>query len=200
MKKFIATLLMVASVGAFAQTYNARTDYKKISPVNVVVNEVWSYGFIAVNSGVHTFKLFDSGRFSSWQTLFASSSTEAHVWRNDGTTTVTGVKPGQFSLHPGSVYGEPMNSAAAVRFTAPEAGTYSVWAKFYKGDCGNMSAWVVLNSGFKVPLVDFPETDSEPVFSSDIDLSLGGKLIFMVGNDGSYVCGNTPVNIIITKK
>lgn len=200
MKNVIAALLAVVSVGVSAQTYNARVDYDgdRVNPVS----GPWVYGFIDLNSsGGYTFKWMDWPDNSTGQYVWRSSGTHAHVWRNDGAVEITGVKPGQLSMHPGAIfYAEtPMRQAAAIRFVTPEAGKYSVWTKFYTGHSGETSAWVVLNSGFASPIFTSATTSAEPSVYKELTLSAGDKLTFIVGSADGWDSDNTPVNIVINK-
>lgn len=157
---------------------------------------VWSYGYTKAGGAGYSFLPFDrpaSGSQPSWTMAGYNHSGTPAVWRNLGSSAAFGVGPGQLSIHPGP---QPNGDYAIVRFTAPRTGTYRLAGQFYAGDTGNMNARVVKNSDFDHPLQIFATaTDNSVINIGQLALNAGNTIDFVVGNNGNFSAGNTPLAV-----
>jgi len=171
-------------------TYDSTADFNTSSnPAGP-----WSYGYSPQGDSGYAMQLFDSFDWGWHKTGYISLGTPT-VWKNTSQSTAGGVAPGQVSLHPGpAAYGD----FAVMRFTAPADGQYAVSGQFFAGDSGSMSGFIVRNGDMQHPLQIFPITDDASVFAiAPVQLSKGQTLDFVVGNNGRYYSGNTPVSVTI---
>lgn len=161
--------------------------------------KVWSYGYSEAGSVGYALILFDAatpGKQPSWTRANYRTSGTPAAWRNLGTTTAYGVGAGQMSLHPGP---RPNGDFAILRFTAPKNGTYQFAGRFFAGDTGSMNARVVLKGAFDRPLQVFDVTTDESVLSlPPVEMVAGDTVDFIVGNNGSFGAGNTPLQVSVT--
>lgn len=176
-----------------AQAYDATIEFSTLSnPAGV-----WQYGY-SVGDGAYNFTRFDmpfnEGGGVGWRSSTYAASGAPAVWKNASDSALFGVAPGQVSLHPGR---DPF-SPAVLRFVAPTAGDYSFFVQFFEGDSGVMSGSVFVNGNLADPLARFPSTNGNPSTGGSIVMSAGDRFDVAVGNLGSFVEGNTPVQVIIT--
>lgn len=207
---------MVAKIRVLAwniegQTYiegSARDAAGDISASNP--SGPWSYGY-SVAGGTTAYRLIPfnnnakprsvtSGIFW-WRSDYNPSGTPS-AWRNTGSVAQYGVGPGQLSLHPGP---RPDGDWAILRFTAPgdaPEGEYRVIGQFFAGDRGRMNARIVRQQadgryGFDDPIELYPSTEGNPSFNFVERLAPGEWLDFVVGNNGDFTSGNTPISVTI---
>ena len=174
---------------------------------------VWGYGYSAGGGAAYSLVPFDahaeevpSGEpQTTWvRSDYINLGTPA-IWRNLKTAAESGVQPGQVSLHAGP---RPNGDFAVLRFVAPIAPqgasqsrqTHRVSGRFFAGDSGTTSAHVLKNGDFVNPLRTFASTNSSPSFSLLEALAPGETLDFVVGNNGQFVFGNTPVEVTIERE
>jgi hypothetical protein len=175
-------------------------------------NGVWSYGY-SVESGVQRSLVpFDKGvqttESQAWtRSDYVHSGTPA-IWRNLTRATRFGVGPNQLSLHPGP---RPNQDFAILRFTAPSPDVlhdpnlgpvYRVQGRFLAGDTGNMSASIAYNGKARGPerdvvLREFSTTSGDATFDLSLYMTTGDTLDFMVGNNGNFANGNTPIEVTV---
>lgn len=195
----VGVLCAMAQLPASATTWDATADYGPANTTNP--NGVWSYGYDPAAQAGYQFKAFD---------LYIPSENGAAVWRdstyislgtpaffrNNGSTTLNGVAPGQLGMHPGPVAND---DAAVLRFTVPSAGVYGFSGQFFAGDQGETDVVVVLNGNRASPLLSLPSTTSNPVFAmNSLQLQAGDTLDFVLGNAGSYLFDTTPLALQVS--
>lgn len=186
----------LATVPAQAATYDAVTDFQ----IAANPGSVWSYGYSHDVGPSYAMILFDASAASSdwlsWtKTGYISLGTPTAA-KNISGSTISGAQSGQVILHPG-----PAANAdyAILRFTAPTTGSYDVTGQFYAGDSGSMSGSVVLAGDLANPLTFFSSTTDTSTFSfTSLTLTAGETLDLVVGNNGNYFYGTTPVTMTIT--
>ena len=164
---------------------------------------VWTYGYCESGGSGYALVPFDNSEQGSGSTTSAivwsktgyNISGTPSAWRNLGSQALYGVGPGQLSIHPGP---RPNGDFAIVRFTAPTTSTYTIRGQFFAGDTGQMDGRVVLKGDFDHPLQYFPvTTDGSLLDLPPMNLAAGDSVDFMVGNNGDFSCGNTPLEISI---
>lgn len=192
----IAALLTVGAfcnTAAQATTYDATADYQTVNNPS----GVWSYGYSPLGGTDYAMTLFDAhvGADNAWVKAGYINDGTPSVWKNLTGPARNGVGLGQLSLHPGPV---SWGDYAILRFTAPTEGTYAVTGQFFAGDWGSMSGSIVLDGNLLAPLQYFAATTDGSVFAPLSLPLLGGKTLdFVVGNNGSYSWGNTPLSVTI---
>jgi len=159
----------------------------------------WSYGYSAGWDADYRLIEFDAPRDQSagstpnmaWNKAGYIVSGTPAVWRNLAAFPRYGVAPGQLALHPGP---RANGDFTIVRFTVPGAGRYRVSGQFFAGDTGAMSGRVLRNGDTTAPLALFASTTDASVFNlAPLDLQRGEILDFVVGNNGNFTSGNTPL-------
>ena len=160
-------------------------------------NSVWSYGYDPASISGYQLRPFDQrlsdGYLVFWQDSNYVSANTPTIFKNLGSSTIYGVLPGQVALHPGPVGN---SDAAILRFTAPQSTTYDVLGQFFVGDFGETDAQIVRNGGLFQSL---GSTTNNPNFSiSNLFLSTGDTLDFVIGNGGGYSGDSTPVVLQIS--
>lgn len=180
-------------------TYNAESSFS----IAANPNGVWSYGYSPQGGAGYSMIPFDlpstAGFFSSgfliWQKSGYVSSGTPSAFKNAGSTRQYQLDPGQMALHPGPA---PHGDYAILRFTAPSEGIYAVEGQFFAGDIYPMSGRVVLNGNFSLPLQSFDNTTDSSVFTfAPVAMLAGQTLDFVVGNNGNFLYGTTPVKAVI---
>ncbi len=172
-------------------SYDATADFQGANNPN----GVWSYGYSHFGGTGYALSLFDIFSLPNlWQSSQVNSLGTPSFWKNAGTSASFGVGPGQLSLHPGPASN---GDIAILRFTAPLTGMYSVTSTFYPGDSGDMSATIILNGNALNPLYFSPTTNGTPSYTGSIRLAQGDSVDFAVGNNGSFLNGNTPLSVLI---
>ncbi len=181
---------LFASASAHADGYDAAADFQILSNPG----SVWSYGYSPSAGAGYAMTLFDATRASGWfMSNYGSLGTPA-AFMNLG-APASGVATGQFGLHPGpAAFGD----LAILRFTAPAAGDYMVTGQFFAGDVGSMSGKIILNDDAANPLQAFGDTTDASIFAPlTVTLAAGAHLDFVVGNNGNYLYGSTPLSVQI---
>jgi hypothetical protein len=197
-KAFLIGLMMGVSMLGSAQaaaTYDAAADFSSSSNTS---SNVWSYGFttsLADGYGVVLFDTFSQmGSLSVW-----SSSTHNVLGAPAAWIDANAASEQRFAMHPGPNAGA---DSAVLRFTAPTSGTYTVDGRFFAGDFGAMSGSVVLGGLLSNPLFQIGSTTdaASSAFSfATLTLAQGQTLDFLVGNNGSFFGGSTPLSVSITQ-
>lgn len=181
-------------------TFDAITDFQaETNP-----RGVWSYGYSEVGGTLYALIPFDQptpGEQISWTKSDYNTSGTPAAWRNLGAAPAygvgVGVGVGQLSLHPGP---RPNGDFAILRFTAPRRAVYRFAGKFFAGDSGEMSARVVVRGDFDHPLQTFQRTTDDSVLDvPPQSLGVGDTVDFVVGNNGGYSSGNTPLSVTVTE-
>ncbi|MFM8327654.1 MAG: PEP-CTERM sorting domain-containing protein, partial [Pirellulaceae bacterium] len=110
--------------------------------------------------------------------------------KNLSGSTLYGVGPDQFALHPG-----PSGQPSILRWTAPAgvATSVHVEGQFFAGDIGVMKVAITLNNDWVTKL--FQATDAG-VFSFDQTVSPGDTIDFAVYDGFAY--GSTPIDARIS--
>lgn len=187
MKKTSAVLtfasLTVLASAAQATVYDAVADFQVLSNPGAV----WSYGYAPQGGANYALTLFDSHGASNWYMAAYNVLGTPAAWKSSAT---------QLALHPGPSGG---GDFAVLRFTAPSAGNYSISGQFFAGDIGAMSGAIVRSGNQASPLQYFASTNDQSVFSvPTLQLTAGETLDFVVGNNGSFYYGTTPLTVSIT--
>ncbi len=177
-------------------TYDATADYS--TTTNGGTN-VWSYGYSVLEGAGYSMVSFDTVVGDAWLKSGYGTLGTPSIFKNNTSSTINGVAPGQLSLNPGTT---PNGDFAILRFTAPSTHTYTISGQFFAGDIGTMRASVLFNAG-AVGAINvlqfFPSTDSSPVIDPfTVTLHQGETLDFVVGNKGPYEFGSTPLSVQIT--
>lgn len=197
MKKTLLSSALLAALVSAGPVYAAdlAADFStSTSPQSS--GSTWTYGYSTSAGAAYSMILFDNAVGSGWSMTNYNTLGTPAVWKNTSSYSIAGVAPGQVSLHPGPV---PNGDVTIVRFTASSAGSYSVAGRFFVGDSGDMSAAVILNSDALHPLQAFASTNSSPALSVFTQyLGAGQTLDFVVGNNGSFYSGNTPLELTVT--
>ncbi|MFN9746664.1 MAG: calcium-binding protein, partial [Betaproteobacteria bacterium] len=174
-----------------AATYDAVADFRTTSnPAGV-----WTYGYSPEGGAGYAMTPFDVAEGSGWSKAGYGSPGTPAAWKNTAGSPQQGVGPGQVSLHPGP---RAWGDLAILRFTAPANGLYTVSGQFFAGDSGSMSGSIVLNGDLLRPLQHFASTSNLSVFSvAPVPMASGETLDFVVGNNGSFYNGSTPLEVVI---
>ena len=194
-KQFFSALLcmgILAATESHATVYNATRDFSTSSNPD----GVWSYGYSASGGSSYSMTLFDNQLHSWWVKAGYVILDVPAAGINTSGSRLNGVDPDQLFLHPGPVsYGD----FAILRFTAPATGTYDVTGQFFAGDSGSMSGSIVLEGNILAPLQYFASTTDLSIFTPlAVSLSSGETLDFVVGNNGNFLFGSTPLSVTIT--
>ncbi len=177
-----------AATGADAAIYDATMDIQTLSNPG----DVWSYGYSHQGGANYSMTLFNA---PGWSMVGYNTLGTPAIWKNNTASTLYGVAPGQISLHPGPL---PNGDYAILRFTAPTLGTYNVSGQFFAGDSGSMNGSIVLDGDLTHPLQYFSNTTNGSIFTPlSLHLGVGETLDFVVGNNGSFSSGNTPISVSI---
>ena len=162
----------------------------------------WTFGYSEAGDSAYRMIRFDNtaanvGGFPGvvWSKSGYNTAGTPSIWRNLAAFPRYGVAPGQLSLHPGP---RPRGDFTILRFTAPAAGKYKIRGQFFAGDTGPMNARVLQNERFANPLQSFATTtDASVLDPQTLDLLAGATLDFVVGNNGNFGSGNTPISLEI---
>lgn len=176
-----------------AATYDATSDFQTSS--NSFGN-VWSYGYSS-SSTSYSMTLFDTAvGGNAWIMNGYNTLGTPAIWQNTTGSTAYGVTPGQISLHPGpAAYGD----FTILRFTAPSSDNYTITGQFFVGDFGSMNGSIVLNGDIANPLQYFSNTTDASFFAPlALNMASGQTLDFVVGNNGNFYYGNTPITASIS--
>jgi hypothetical protein len=181
--------------------YNVADDFS--IPANP--NGVWSYGYTTSLGGA--FQLFSTGvlglcpsdplvSLESWSNGVFGSPNINHNQDTSAHSCIGFSWPANVvSLHPGNT-----GAQAVIRFTAPEAGVYSLEGAFSTGDpLGNTRAYVLLNSGTS-PALHSGSGQGNPglSFSDQLDLDAGDTLDFVIDYNGAWDYDTTFLSATIT--
>ena len=186
----ISLAALLASASAQAEGYDATADFQLLSNPG----SVWSYGYSPSAGAGYAMTLFDAASASGWfMSNYGSLGTPA-AFMNFG-APANGVATGQLALHAGpAAFGD----LAILRFTAPTAGDYVVTGQFFAGDVGNDSGLIILNGDADHPLQSFSDTTDASIFAPlTLSLAAGAHLDFVVGNNGNFLNGSTPLSVQI---
>jgi hypothetical protein len=191
----IATAALLAATSAQAAVYDATADFQTISNPGTA----WSYGYSAGTTG-YSFTAFDAAstlaNTSGWSAANYNSYGTPGAWINTSSSSLYGAAPGQLSLHAGPLAG---GDSAILRFTATQTGDYNVAGQFFAGDYRAQSGSVILSGATASPLAYFSDTTDSSTFAfTSLHLSAGQTLDFVVGNNGNFYNGTTPLTVTIT--
>ncbi|NGZ87170.1 FxDxF family PEP-CTERM protein [Duganella aceris] len=199
MKKYarmiVASAALLAATAAQAATvYDATADFQTVSNPGTV----WSYGYSAGTG--YSFTAFDAAstlaNTNGWSASNYNTLGTPGAWINTSNSSLYGAAPGQLSLHAGPVAN---GDSAILRFTAVQSGDYSVVGQFFAGDYRAQSGSVILNGQTANPLAYFADTTDSSLFSlSSVHLNAGQTLDFVVGNNGNFYNGTTPLTVTVT--
>lgn len=170
--------------------YDAAADFSEVNNPN----GVWSEGY--TTSLGSAFQLFDQfasdGVIARWTATSISPSVPT-FFKNVSAAEVLTVPVGGVALHPGR------GQLAVLRFTAPNAGPFSVMAQFFAGDVGVTDAAILLNDNSAAPILSVASTNTNPSFQSVIPLQAGDTLDFVVGPAlDDFVSDTTPISVAIS--
>lgn len=189
----LCAVMMSASSLAQAAIYDASADFQAS---NNAIGNVWSYGYSPSATG-YAMTLFDTSTGgNTWNKSGYITLGTPSIWKNTSGSTLYGVNPGQIALHPGPVAN---GDFTILRFTAPTSANYTVTGQFFAGDRRSMNGSIVLNGNLANPLQYFSSTTDTSFFSPlSLALTNGQTLDFVVGNNGDFYYGNTPVSVSIS--
>lgn len=188
----LCAAILATSGLAQAATYDATSDFQTSS--NSFGN-VWSYGYSS-SSTSYSMILFDTVvNGNDWIMNGYNSLGTPSIWQNTSGSPAYGVSPGQISLHPGpAAYGD----FTILRFTAPTSDHYTITGQFFAGDSGSMNGSIVINGDIANPLQYFSSTTDTSFFAPlAFNMTSGQTLDFVVGNNGNFYYGNTPITASI---
>jgi len=164
-------------VDVSSYTGNVTTDFSTVNNPN----NAWSYGEMTTS-------------FTDFSLLSADSSSGIDSWFKNATIYINttdsirhGAESGQLVMHPGS--GE---LPAVVRWTAPEAGEYSIIGEFGAGDSGFMQVGIRKDNDF---LFQAPDSGT---FDLNVSVQKNEVIDFVVY--GGYYYGTTTLDVVVTKK
>ena len=149
-------------------------------------NGVWSYGYIMFSQNMDLI-LYTHHNDMQWD-----ADSGVHIWKNTTNQEVTGVKPGELSLHEGGA----INQFSVLRWTSPVDSTTHLVGTFGIGNTAAENYYIALN---KKIVWSFESNGVNK--SADFDLTLNAiqysTLDFIVGG-GGYLCGDTPLSLQIS--
>jgi hypothetical protein len=196
-------VLPLAAISGFANAtiWNAAADF---STMNGNPNGTWFYGSKAPdNLGggfLGTYVTFENELFRGWQAERVDAGAPG-VAMNISDHTVSGIKPGELSMHPGSdypPYNDYLNQVATVRWTAPLTGQFNIYGMFGQGDTnyaqgrGDVNVYIYVNGVSRFQVL---ETFYDQDFYLSEFLSQGDTVDFMVGNgrNNDFAWDSTPL-------
>lgn len=137
------------------------------------------------------------GELTAWVDPSLDAKYTSKLARNESGKRVDGIDPAQIALIPGC---DPA-AVAVLRWTAPDDGSYAVSGRFFDGDFGDASAYILASSSGAKPLFSASSTKSSPTFELTAQLAAGDYLDFAVsaGRDGCAQ-GATPLDVRIERK
>ena len=211
MRRVFTVILFAISMASWQRThafgidFDLTADFSKLDNVIDVddpedLDRLWSLGFARKQVGSD----FEFERFNvrlgtlGWKSSVYSSLDAPAVWQNSTGTNLGGVEPGQISMHAGP----DVSSMAIIRFRPPEPGSYSFFGQFFPGDRGIAAASIRVGPGAGGTLdliAKFEDTGVSPFVAGGVFLDVGMFLYFTVENTGSFLFGNTPVDIVIQR-
>jgi len=191
----VAAAALLIGDAAHAVTYDATADFQTVSNPGAV----WSYGYSA-GTGAYNFTAFNAPSTIAgtvgWSEAGYNISSVPAAWINTSGSTMYGAANGQLSLHAGPAAN---GDAAILRFTAAQTGNYNVTGQFFAGDVGAESGSVILSGQTASPLAYFQNTtDSSSFALTSVHINAGQTLDFVIGNNGNYYNGTTPITVFIT--
>lgn len=193
LQSIIVAAGLLAGTAAHADVimYDATADFL----LTKNASSPWSYGYSPGARANYHFTEFDTVSNGFWRKSDYVYWQTPTVFKNIATATQYGVLPGQIALHSGPVSnGDP----AIVRFTAVHAGDYDVLGQFFAGDFGQMNGAIIANDLINNPLQYFANTTNQSTFTlSALHLKAGDTLDFVVGNNGNFGGGSTPLAVTI---
>jgi hypothetical protein len=187
MRRLPGTVFALLAIGLIAQapafggtTWDPAADYTGTNP-----GDAWSYGWVSYDdftAGGYLLTVFDTLRdWDSMDHWGVAEGTEPAVLYNpteDSHWFGNEVPPETMALHPGGD-----GQYAIIRWTAPEAGTFTVTGSFFTFDWPSVDTHVLLNgTSF------FDSTLSEPgsnPFDLLVSVAAGDTIDFAVGNGGN---------------
>jgi hypothetical protein len=187
----VATLLL-CSRAADAAAFDATASFQTASNPN----GVWSYGYSTAGEPGYTFNTFANVGLGVLGPFWHQASLGVFplVSKNQTASPLENVQPGQLYLHAGPT---PGGDLAILRFTAPSADTYAVEGQFFGGASGAQRGAVYANG---VLLQAFGVTTDDSIFTfAPVPLQAGGTLDFVVGNNGNYLFGATPLSVVVSQ-
>jgi hypothetical protein len=192
-----AVLLALSALPAFATSWNLQSDFSTTSNPN----GAWEFGWMQDGTGQwHRYNQLDS--FTEWPTSLVWHDTSIPsdnytpvVWKNTGAVAKDGVAPGEISLHPGERV-EEHQKFSVVRWTSPLTGTVAVNATFGEGGTGDYGVMAYFVYADGISLWEIPLTFASESFNSNLYVTAGETIDFMVGL--GYSAGNTPLDLTIT--
>lgn len=175
--------------------HDATTDFQAGSNPS----GVWRYGYSERGGADYALIPFDNkpavNAGLAWTKTGYTTAGTPTAWLNLDTRRQYGVDPRQLSLHPGP---RPDGDYAILRFTAPATATYELRGQFFAGDVGNMNGRILKDGDFSRPLQQFSSTTDQSIFNvGPLPLQAGQTLDFVVGNNGSFGSGNTPIAVTL---
>jgi hypothetical protein len=210
--KSIAFLTALGLLFLAAQSVSAGPIYDAAADFSTATNPngVWTYGYsssLTPGPGLTLYTMSDNAflgnpNFIAWTANIALS--DPAVWKNTASTTQTAgtvsLLPGELAFHPG-----PSDQFSFVRFTAPQAGLYSIATTFTGRDfVGPTTADVhILDTGislFSGEVTGFGPTSDVVAPNMVLQLAAGDTIDFAVGfgTDGNFFFDTTGLSATIT--
>jgi probable HAF family extracellular repeat protein len=166
--------------------------------LDVNPNGSWSSGWVStLGEKLVLFQKttpISDGALKAWVDPSLRARYTPMVARNESGKRIDGIDPGQIALIPGCDPAAP----AVLRWTAPKDGSYAVSGRFFEGDAGDASAYILTSASGGKPIFSVPSTKGGPTFELPVDLAAGEYLDFAVaaGHDGCAQ-GATPLDVRI---
>jgi len=183
----LAALLSAASAHALVDPsshYDNANDFSIVSNPN----GVWSYGY-SLDLGVdfQTFTASASyGGLQGWYTQAPADTFLPAVYRNATTNLFSAAGVTVAGLEAGFLPGR--SSLAIYRFTAPDAGSYSVEASFFRhaSNASAVNVYVLKNGATQLFSASLPLAQSFEFWTDSVTLAAGGTLDFAVDKVGDF--------------
>lgn len=197
--RVIYLLIAAQSVGTFGTrgtTFNAAADFSQESNQN----GAWSYGWYD-----DVFHLSATVSSYSADTYFMQGNLngplgEPTIAKNEGSSALvinntTTYAPGVMAMHPGR-----NDQKAALRWTAPEAGTYTIAARFTGLDRQTSTDISILNGDETIASGEVMGRKDPFDYFGQVTLQENGVFDFLVGfgSNSSFYYDTTRVDVIIT--
>lgn len=210
MSRTLASLLLLSLVASL-QTVEGSTVYNNATGFSATNNPagVWSYGYLSSGSSPNptTFTLYTSsgtvsgsgGSIDYWN-VSGGGLNPPEIFYNPNNNVVSystiTMQPDQAAFHPG-----PTDQYSDYRFTAPQAGSYSLSVTFTGIDTHGTTTDVHVLSGgsslYSSFINGYGATES---FSTTLTLSTGALVDFAVGygSNGNYFYDSTGIDATLT--
>jgi PEP-CTERM motif len=194
---FVLLSLHLAALTAHAATHDATADFD----INGTIGD-WQYGYDSATTAEYDFQAFDLFTVGpngyGWTDSLYNTIGTPTIWYSISGYQIYGVPDGWLVLHPGPAMQTGTSDAAILRFTAPEAGHYTVTTTTLAGDLGQTESWIVLNGDMAQPWMSRGPDLGDLTTQGSLQLQAGDTLDLVVGSRDGFWFDSTPVQFTIT--